>query len=377
MNAHKNNKKVSVYLRNHEEGPSCYYRIVQYINQIDDIDFKINDALPLCLFRRNMDTRSGLLKKIIQLYLFVIINIRRIKQICFDIIRKPEIIIIQREIFPRIMPFIVKGIYKKVLSESFVIWDFDDSILQCGEIERKEWDLLCRHSNIIIATSDYLLDAINYKAKKIKMSTTDGFCDQLDLSSIYQKRKSSFKACVKLVWVGTHSNLNNVVKILPWLNDAGLTLKSHNKKLELEIVCNIDSPEFYANYDGLKIQFTKWTRISAQKAILNAHIGLMPIPDNEFSKGKGGFKLVQYIASGIPVIGSDVGFNKKIISDDIGVLVKRECDWTSSVIKYGLCFNYWKRAARSAHYRYLNSFSFEANLRTWKNLLHNKSVPVL
>ena len=88
----KNNNYISVYLRNHEEGPSCYYRVIQYIENIAGFDYKINDALNLKDFRKNMDCMPGVKKKILQLILYVKILIRRFTQIRFDLKNKPNII---------------------------------------------------------------------------------------------------------------------------------------------------------------------------------------------------------------------------------------------------------------------------------------------
>lgn len=364
-------KKVSVYLRNHDEGPSCYYRIMQYVDRINEIDFKINDALCLSDFRKNMDTKSGWRKKICQMYFFLKITLRRFSQICSDLISRPDEIIIQREVFPRVMPFFFASFYKKILSKSWIIWDFDDAIQSSREISDGEWRLLSECSDVIVATSSYLLNSVESLAKKIRMPTTDGFCDLIDLNVCQKKRIEKYENSIKLVWVGTHSNLKNIIEILPELNNAGAVLKKQNKTIELDVVCNIDAPELYVSYENLKISFSVWTRDVAQNAILNAHIGLMPLPDNVFSKGKGGFKLIQYIASGIPVIASDIGFNKEIIDDSFGFLANKKCDWTFAIVYFGSNLDRWIKAGCFAREKYIEKFSYKENLCLWKKLMCN------
>lgn len=362
-------KKVSVYLRNHEEGPSCYYRIMQYVNQINEVDFKINDALCLTDFRKNMNAKTRWQKKMLQLFLFLKIITRRFVQIYCDLINKPDKIIIQREIFPRFMPKVCVIFLEKILSQSLVIWDFDDSIHLSGEISNREWKLLTEYSDIIVATSDYLLEGVTSLAMKLQMPTTDGFAELIDLDDCQKKRIENYEKTIKLVWVGTHSNLKNIVGILPRLNNAGACLKKHNKKVVLEVVCNMDAPELYNSFENMKVIFTTWTREDAQRAILDAHIGLMPLPDNEFSKGKGGFKLVQYMASGIPVIASDIGFNSEIVSGDFGFLIKNESDWENAVVYFASNLDWWVKAAFSARETYCDRFSYGKNLNRWKKMI--------
>ena len=69
-------KNISVYLRNHIDGPSCYYRVVQFTEHIDNVNFKINDALNVHDFRKNMDEKNRTVKKILQFF-FLLLHIHQ------------------------------------------------------------------------------------------------------------------------------------------------------------------------------------------------------------------------------------------------------------------------------------------------------------
>lgn len=367
MKKKQDNRYISVYLRNHEEGPSCYYRVMQYIRRIKEYDYKINDALSLKQFRRNMDINNGMIKKIYQLFLYFIILLNRSKQLMCDLKNEPKVIIVQREIFPKHMPLGFKYLYKRLCNKSKVIWDFDDSILESGEISKREWNILSNMAYKIFATSDYLLDKCNASVdKKVRVYTSDEFCDE----EMFQKqlfiRKEEYKHRVRLCWVGTQSNLNYIVGIVGLLRKAGDELSKIGKKLELSIVCNVAHSVFFENNDSLNICFKKWTREEAENTILDSHIGLMPLPDTEFSRGKGGFKLIQYISSGIPVIASDVGMNKEIVKKNIGKLVSNNFDWREAVIEYSSNIELWEESCINARNRYKEKYSYEDNLMKWK-----------
>ena len=63
---------------------------------------------------------------------------------------------------------------------------------------------------------------------------------------------------------------------------------------------------------------------------MNMDIGIMPLIDSNWEQGKCGYKLIQYMACGIPVIASPVGVNKKIVTDSSsGILANRLSDWDS------------------------------------------------
>lgn len=361
---------ISVYLRNHEEGPSCYYRIMQYINDIDGKDYKINDALPLSLFRLNMDCKFKPIKKMIQAVLYVVILINRFLQLLYDYYNKPRIVVIQREVYPRKLPEFFRGLYEVVLRESVVIWDFDDAIDESGEISIQEWKLLSLYSSRIIATSEHLLNKVTTdKVEKIKLPTTDGFCNNLELSQYYSERKMKYDKNFRLVWVGTHTNLKNIVDIIPNIQKAGKRLRTQGKRLELVIVCNSDNPIFYEKNDDLKIIYQRWTRADAENAILGAHLGLMPLPNDEWAKGKGGFKLIQYMSTGIPVLGAAVGINNDIISKDVGKLIYNDSEWENAIIEYAIDKEKWSLSGKKALDRYQDKYSFEHNRGIWKTLL--------
>ena len=365
-----NKMYISVYLRNHEDGPSCYYRIMQYFNKIDEYSFKINDALSLQQFRKNMDIRCKGVKKLYQIYLFFVIFYNRFTQINYDLKHKPNIVVIQREVFPRFFPPFLKYFFIRLCEGRKVIWDFDDSILECGEISKTEWKILSIKSDYVIATSDYLLNKVNNKfGDKICMPTTDGYCDSIDMGRIIDTRRQEYDKTVRMVWVGTHSNLQNVVEIIDQIQEAGKELTKIGKKLELVIVCNVEPVISKEKYDCIHIRYRKWTRKAAEDEIFISHIGLMPIPDTEFSKGKGGFKLVQYIASGLPVLGSDVGYNREIIKEGNGALIKDKEEWISRITQFSTDIIEWEKMCKNSLRIYDKYYSYNSNLINWEKIL--------
>jgi hypothetical protein len=62
-------------------------------------------------------------------------------------------------------------------------------------------------------------------------------------------------------------------------------------------------------------EVVEWSEANEAKLLAECDVGLMPLPDNEFTRGKCGLKLIQYMAAGLPVVGSPVGANRDIISE--------------------------------------------------------------
>jgi glycosyltransferase involved in cell wall biosynthesis len=78
------------------------------------------------------------------------------------------------------------------------------------------------------------------------------------------------------------------------------------------------------------LEFVRWNKDSEIDDLLRFDIGIMPLPDTEWARGKCGFKILQYMALGIPAVASPVGVNSNIIHHGHdGYLCNEASDWSS------------------------------------------------
>ena len=78
-----------------------------------------------------------------------------------------------------------------------------------------------------------------------------------------------------------------------------------------------------------------WTEDSEVALLNQIDIGIMPLADTPFERGKCGYKLIQYMACAKPVIASPVGVNREIVSPDVGLLASDDSDWVKAVATLG------------------------------------------
>ncbi len=84
---------------------------------------------------------------------------------------------------------------------------------------------------------------------------------------------------------------------------------------------------------GVKQEFLDWSEESEAAEIKRCHIGIMPLLDDDFSRGKSAYKLIQCLAAGLPVIASPVGENRRVVNPSCGFLAAGPAEWAAALEK--------------------------------------------
>lgn len=125
-------------------------------------------------------------------------------------------------------------------------------------------------------------------------------------------------------WTGTRSTLPYLELALPALKKL-----QREREFTLEVIADV-APEI-RGIDDLK--FVPWSKESEVSALQDFDIGLMPVPDTEWVKGKVGFKAIQYSAVGVPCVTSNVGAGPDVVRDqETGFVVENSDDaWVGAL----------------------------------------------
>jgi glycosyltransferase involved in cell wall biosynthesis len=361
---------ISVYVRNKDLCPASYYRITQYLNQYPDVIFH-NIASDAMFTRNQYVDRQGVKYKIWQLRYFVHMMLRGAWYTVLDLHAKPETVIVSRSIYPHKSPRLGIELLRHVMGHAeIVIWDFDDDIFLNGEITDREAALLEEKSDRIVVTHDYLKSRLPdvYQKKVICMPTTDGDFQRfvsVDKERMIKNRLETLQREIRLVWVGQAVGLRYFKPILKELDRfAQIQRAKFGRSTILSIVCNKD---LMADCRFLKIKNIRWSKNAALQCMQESQIGIMPLEDKPYSKGKGGFKLVQYLSAGLPVIGSNVGYNKQVVNEKVGYLAK-DTEWCDKLLLLSDA-NVWKVKAINSFEYWKQNFSYDFNAKIWEKLL--------
>jgi glycosyltransferase involved in cell wall biosynthesis len=113
----------------------------------------------------------------------------------------------------------------------------------------------------------------------------------------------------------------------------------------------------------------EWSPQNEVTELATCQIGIMPLTKDEWSEGKCGFKLIQYLALEIPAVSSAVGVNKKIIDDGVnGFLCDTEEQWYSAIEKLILDHDLRKRMGREGRKKIIQQYSLLSNGQNFLSL---------
>lgn len=129
---------------------------------------------------------------------------------------------------------------------------------------------------------------------------------------------------IDVVWIGSQSTSPYLQNLLPVLERAAML----EPRLRLKVIANFS---LYSSI--LPIQNVEWREESEVAELSSAHIGIAPMPDTPWTRGKCALKVLQYMACRLPVVSSDAGANRDIIlHDKSGLLAATDQQWIDGLI---------------------------------------------
>ena len=176
---------------------------------------------------------------------------------------------------------------------------------------------LCRISRHVLAGNSYLAAyARRYNRQVTVVPTT------IDTADYHVAPPRFSSGLVTIGWTGSYSTVQHLDTLRP-----ALTALRCKQPFRLMV---IGTPAY--QLEGVEVQAKPWAAASEVTDLQQFDIGVMPLPDDEWSRGKCGLKLLQCMGVGVPVIGSPVGVNTDIIQEGVnGFLAKSEEDWVKKL----------------------------------------------
>ena len=320
------NKKRILYIVQHrfDRSPGQRYRCEQYMKWLESKGFECVYSPILISAQEDKDFYSYK-NYFVKLSLFLKGIVRRTKDVLRA--RNFDIIFIYREAFMTGTTFFERSLKK---SGAKIIYDFDDAIWNFDVSQENKalgWlknpdkikDIISL-ADLVMAGNQYLADYAKPLNNNVQVipSTID-----LDYYKIPNRIQNENKPVV-IGWSGSLTTIEHFKVIIPVLEK--LKAKYGNK-----IAFKVFGIAEY-NYAPLGITGIQWTPQNEVEQIASFDIGIMPLPINEWTKGKCGMKGLQYMALEVATVMTAVGVNKDIIEEGAnGLLAVTDEDWLQKI----------------------------------------------
>jgi glycosyltransferase involved in cell wall biosynthesis len=229
------------------------------------------------------------------------------------------------ESFPFLFGFLERLVF---LRGKPVIYDFDDAIFHQYDLNRnwivrtflgKKLQALLRGSALAICGNRYLQE---YAAQYCKW--TEIVPTVVDTNVFIPKAYEVLSEHLIIGWIGSPSTWQYVLPLVETLSKLGQEFD-----VDIRIVGAGQNAKSIPHFE-----FVDWIEESEVEEIQNMDIGIMPLPDEPWARGKCGYKLIQYMACGVAVVASPVGVNSVIVEDGFnGVLASTPAEWEAALRK--------------------------------------------
>lgn len=230
--------------------------------------------------------------------------------------RAADIVVVLRKTFPAPYLWLLRRASRRL------VFDFDDAIFcntdgSASRTRMRRFAAMVSACDHILAGNQFL--AANAKRFNHAVTIIPTCLDTSRYAADFSKPADS----IDLVWIGSRSTRKYLVEALPALRMAAARVPS----LRLKIIADFDLPDA-----DLPVLAVPWNVDTEARELGSAHIGIAPMADNDWTRGKCALKVLQYMASGLPVVSSAAGANAEIVIDgETGLLAGNDAAWANRI----------------------------------------------
>jgi len=301
-----------------EEGAGCRFRVAQYIPYLREAGFDVTiSAFYTPAFFRVVYRRGHYVKKAA---MFIAQTARRLREILG--VSQYDLVFLYREAIPLGPAVLERLIAARGIP---IVYDFDDAIFLPNVSEANKAISFLKNpgrvatilklSSQIIVGNEFLASYARRYANSVTVIPT-----AVDTNR-FRPRSADRDDRRELVvgWIGSPTTF-------PYLETLAGVLREVAQRHDF--VLKVSGAGVPVNFPGVKVQEVPWS-LSDEVTLFNScDIGVYPLTDDDWARGKCGFKAIQCMASGVPVVAAAVGVNREIIEDGVNsFLAATPAEW--------------------------------------------------
>jgi glycosyltransferase involved in cell wall biosynthesis len=282
-------------------------------------------------------------------------------------LRGVDVVVVQRRLLPLAELAILRHAARRL------VFDFDDAVWlrdsysPRGHVSRKRsrrFRAMIRSSDRVLAGNEYLAEAAR---RLVETEWVEVLPTCVDPARYPVAEHADRRGPPRLVWVGSSSTLQGLERFRPTLEAIGRSIPG----VRLRVVC-----DRFPSFEHLPVDPVPWSEAGEAAAIAAADVGIGWVPDDPWSRGKCGLKVLQYQAAGLPVVANAVGVHAEMVREgETGFLAGPSEDWVAAIRKLADPA-LRQRLGRAGRQQVEDRYSVAVGGRVWVAVLDRLCGPV-
>ncbi len=197
-----------------------------------------------------------------------------------------------------------------------LVYDFDDALYL--DAPRETAAMVRAAARVVVSTPELLPFCAEHGADAVVIPSP------VDTDRI-QPRQGHPPGPLTIGWMGSPWTA-------PYLDAITEALEAVARQRDVRILLVGAAPETLAGVPN--VERVPWAFETEPEMLRRMSVGIMPLPDDPWTRAKGGYKLLAYMAAGLPTVGSPVGINRDIIGDgQTGFHATTPAEWTAALLR--------------------------------------------
>ena len=237
----------------------------------------------------------------------------------WEFLKNGDVIFVQRKRLPRTVLLFLKRLKKKIL------YDFDDAVMFKNSLSKNPYSLrrtlsfkrMLHYTDLVVAGNEFLKQEAEKYHTQVKVLPTPIDAER------YHKKECYKSDTVIMGWIGDHGSIHYMESY----KDVWEAIGRKYTNIVLAIICDT-----FIETKDIALKKIPWSYEREINDLMSLDIGLMPLFDDLWSKGKCGFKIIQYLGAGVPAVCTPVGINRDVVQDGVhGLWANTKDEWVEKL----------------------------------------------
>lgn len=281
-----------------------------------------------------------------------------------DGLRDADVVLVHKE-----LPTFLKGLWLRRIRKPLV-FDFDDAVFLRKRLRKgtyfshhrmRRFRRMLSIYDAVIAGNAYLADACKESELPLLVAPSPVPTD------VPRMRERAVGETPRIVWVGLATNLLYVRQLAAPLAELA-------KQVDFTLVIVSNAELAASDVPGVRVENVAWSLEGQERELARCDVGIMPLElESPWSRGKCAYKLLQYMAAGLPVVASKVGMNAEVVEHGAsGLLVETDADWTAALARILADPALGRRFGETGRTRIDREYSYARVADLWADFLRSR-----